>query len=1560
MSGTGEYGYDIAIIGMSCRFPGARGPEEFWQRLAAGDELISRFSNEDLLSSGVDEASLDDPSYVTAEGVIEGIDLFDAAFFGFNPREAEVMDPQQRLFLEAAWEALENAAYDPGTYRGRIGVYAGSSLNAYQLNSLYSSPGVAELVGAFQASIGGSRDHLPTQVSYRLNLTGPSINVQTACSTSLVAVHLACQALLGRECDIALAGGVSIAVPHGHGYRFEAGGILSPDGHCRAFDADAAGTVPGSGLGIIVLKRMSDAMADGDLIHAVIKGTAVNNDGALKAGYTAPSVEGQASVVQEALAMANVDATSIQYIEAHGTGTPLGDPIEVAAITQAFRSYTDRKKFCRIGSVKTNIGHLDAAAGVAGLIKTVLALEHGQMPPSLHFKEPNPQIDFAESPFYVGSALSDWKRGDDPRRAGVSSFGIGGTNAHVILEEAPPAAAARAATNAARPCELIVISAMTPSALDTAARNLMDRMRERPELNLHDVAYTLQVGRKGFVHRRVIVCQGIEDAVAKLESVDQPVALSGEALEGRRVAFVFPGQGSQYAGMAKDTYDIEPSFRSTVDRCCEFLKGPTGVDLRDFLFARKEDSQEEQDALDHTSLAQPALFVIQYALARWWMDVGVIPDSMIGHSIGEYVAACLSGVIGLEDALLLVAERGKLMGRVEGGAMLAVTLGEEAVRAVLNGHNRVSLAAVNGPDMTVVSGAAEHIAEIDEVMRAKGVVTKRLHVSHAFHSEMMDAVLDEFQRRVESVKLHPPKIPYISNTTGTWITAEQATTPSYYSGHLRKTVRFSDGIQNLLEEPDRILLEIGPGQAIKGIGTLAAARDGNRMTLRSLRHPKEQTNDYAFMLSALGRLWVSGVQVDWQAFHSHQSQRRVQLPTYPFERRRYWIEPGQQPDRQPEQGQTRNTNQAQWFYVPSWKRLPLPDPVISDERQRNANWLILADSLGIGAEMARVLRQEGRTAVLVRPDGPSDGGDSEDYSIDPANRDGYVGILRNLRMARRFPLVIVHLWNITPDWNDRVLSDTYDDALTYSFSSLVLLAQAIGEEAPEERVELLVASNGLYEVVGTESLMPAKALMLGPCRVIPLEYPNISCRGIDFSFPPLPAATPLGLAGHLIDEAAVPAADSTVAYRGRHRWVQTFEQVSFEQPSNLAPLRPEGVYLLTGGLGDAEFAFAKHAAETARAKLVLLGVPELPDRAEWQRIIAEAEDTAEGRAIGRILELELLGATVLVKSADVTDAPAVKAALQQVRGEFGPVNGVIHSAFKVGGGMIQLKTIESAAEVLGPKAKGTIVIHELLKDDPLDFFVIFSTSLAITGVFGQVDYCAANAFADAFSWYRESRLNAPALSVNWDITAWETWQENAMAAAPEIQAELGRMRGEFGIAPQQALDCLMNMIPRRLPQVVISTQDFVRVLKEQNRAAGRGLLEQLGSLNFAGGAHERSAGAGSYVPPSGEIEPSVAAIWQEVFGIAQIGARDDFFDTGGNSLVAIQVISRLRKEFDVDMPLSAVFEHPTVEGLAGVIVAARAEAEELREMERMLAEIEDLSPDQVKSALATEQSMGER
>jgi phthiocerol/phenolphthiocerol synthesis type-I polyketide synthase E len=882
--------FGIAIIGMAGRFPGAGNVDEFWHNLREGVESIRPFTAEELAASGVDEKTLANPSFVNAGAVIPGADSFDASFFGINSREAEIMDPQHRVLLETAWEALEDAGYDPESYEGLIGVFAGVGANQYYQKNLATRPELLEMLGRYPVMLACEREYAVTRVAFKLNLKGPSLHVSTACSTSGVTIHMACQSLLSGECDMALAGGARVGVPLTGGYLYEEGGIPSPDGHCRAFDAEARGTVSGSGVGMIVLKRLSDAIRDGDCIHAVIKGSAINNDGAQKVGFTAPSIQGQAAVIGEALAVADVSPDSIGYIEAHGTGTSLGDPIEMAALTEAYRQWTERTAYCPIGSVKTNIGHTDAAAGVAGVIKATLALEHEQIPPSLNFNRPNPEIDFENSPFYVNAKLSAWPAGASPRRAGVSSFGLGGTNAHIILEEAPvvePSGPSRAH-------QLLLLSAQSDAALAQATENLVEYLRQHAQVNLADVAYTLQTGRRTFDHRRMVVCQHVSDAIAALEAIDRKrVVTSAAGSSGRDVVFMFSGQGAQYPNMGLELYQSEPEFRRQVDRCSELLRPHLSLDLRRVLYPEAEDLESAAHMLQQTWLTQPALFVIEYALAMLWISWGVRPQAMVGHSIGEYVAACLAGVLPLEDALSLISARGRLMQELPGGSMLAVPLTESQIQPHLDG--KVSLAVINGPSLCVVSGEHEAVRQLEQQLARSGVESRMLHTSHAFHSTMMEPILEPFAREVERMKLGAPQIPFVSNVTGTWITPEQATDPGYWADHLRQTVRFSDCLQELFQVPNRVLLEVGPGRTLCTLARQHPEYVQEIIVLSSTRHPKENQSDLAFILNTLGSLWLGGAEVDWTRFYANERRHRVGLPTYPFERKRYWIDPRQQP-----------------------------------------------------------------------------------------------------------------------------------------------------------------------------------------------------------------------------------------------------------------------------------------------------------------------------------------------------------------------------------------------------------------------------------------------------------------------------------------------------------------------------------------------------------------------------------------------------------------------------------------------------------------------------------------
>ena len=924
-------GSEVAVIGYAGRFPGAASVGELWRNLASGAESIRRLSPEEVRAAGIPAEVASHPDFVAAEALPAGIELFDAAFFDVGPREAEITDPQHRLLLECAWEALADAGYDPFRFAGAIGVFAGATLNTYLPLQLMAAPELLAGYQPVQINIGNSGDFLTTRISYKLNLRGPSHAVQSACSTSLVAIHLAREKLLGGECDMALAGGVSLNLSLRGGYLFHAGGMASPDGRCRPFDSAGQGTVFGGGAGLVVLRRLADALADGDPVRAVIKGSAVNNDGNLKVGYTAPSVEGQAQVIEEALADAGVSPDTLGYVEAHGTATALGDPIEVEALSRAFRRWTPRRGFCGLGSIKGNLGHLDAAAGVTGLLKIVLALEHGLLPATLHHTRPNPEIELAASPFFVVDRALPWPRGEAPRRAAVSAFGVGGTNAHVVLEEAPLSAAAdAAASRPGRSAQLLVLSAHTAPALAAATAALRDHLaamaptaaatEQGAPAALADVAWTLQAGRRELGFRRAVVGGDRRQAVAALGSaeewLDGPVGSAGRRPPA--VVFLFPGQGSLAPGATAELYRDEPVFRREMDRACEALAA-CGIDPRTALYPAAGRQAAAADALEHTAVAQPALVAVELALARLWTSWGVRPRALAGHSLGELTAACQAGALSPEAAVMLAAERGRLMEELPPGAMLSVPLGEEDLAPWLGGGagRELDLAAVNAPGRSVVSGPPGAIAQLERELAAQGVASRRLRVTRAFHSRALEPMAAAFAERLRTAGLRPPELPWLSNLTGTWVTPRQATDPRYWTEQLLRPVRFADNLAELLADEGVATLEVGPGRTLTqlvrqhpacGAGRLAVAslpvppaadapatrcqtaagrrRDGIGMAVPDAAPAGEA----ASLLAALGRLWVHGQSVDWQGVHGGERRRRLPLPGNSFERQRYWVE----------------------------------------------------------------------------------------------------------------------------------------------------------------------------------------------------------------------------------------------------------------------------------------------------------------------------------------------------------------------------------------------------------------------------------------------------------------------------------------------------------------------------------------------------------------------------------------------------------------------------------------------------------------------------------------------
>ncbi|MFC7546917.1 SDR family NAD(P)-dependent oxidoreductase [Plantactinospora sp. GCM10030261] len=1334
----------VAVIGMAARVPGATDVEGFWRNLLDGVESVSRFDREEQLARGAASADLDDPSWVSAAPVLDKMDHFDTELFGMTEQEARLADPQHRLLLETVHAALENAGCDPARFPGPIGLFCGAGGNQYHWEYLAADEQLwAAHRNSLAVAVGNSPSYLTTLASYKLNLRGPSMAVHTACSTSLVAIHLACEALRAGECDAALAGGVSIELPHGVGYR-GSDGFLSDDGHCRPFDAEASGTLWGSGVGVVMLKRLSDALADGDTIRAVVLGSAVNNDGASKVGFSAPSVAGQSEVIEQALDAAAIDPRTIGYVEAHGTGTALGDPIEVRALSRTYGADTDDRGWCGLGTVKSNIGHLSQAAGVIGFIKAALAVERGIVPPTINIEEPTPAIDFDSTPFHLVTSVAGWPAETWPRRAAVSSFGIGGTNAHAILQE-PPARPARPATD--RPAYLLRVSAASPTALRDTADRLATHLAEATDVDLADVAYTLAAGRTQHRHRGYVVASGPADAAAALR--DRKRLRLGAADGEPRVVLLLSGQGAQYAGMGAELYRTEPEFAAVVDECVAIGKEHLDLDLRDVMFASGTAAEE---LLGQTRYAQPALFTLEYALARTWQHWGVRPAALVGHSIGEYVAATLSGVFALDDALRLVAARGRLMQELPPGAMLAVQADEADVVPGL--PTELAVAAVNGPGTCVVAGPGEDVTRFAERLKADGVGCRPLRTSHAFHSAMMEPMLPRFAALVEAVPRHRPSLPFVSNVTGTWITGEQAVDPDYWTRHVRQPVRFGDGLATVLDGAPPVLLECGPGRQLTGLARLQTGRDG-ATAVHSLPGIGERTGDLATLCQAVGTLWAAGVPVDGAA--PGGPAVRIPLPGYAYQRRRYWVDATAPVIQRPAAPASRTTAPAaatgplpldNWFAAPVWRQ-----HATTTTTGPTGPHLVLAAGPR-GAALAEALRGADVPVTVVRPGSGPD-------QLPPADRAAYDRLVAGLAEAPE-PTTVVHAWTLDTDTDTD--TDTGVDAVwraqELGYLSAVRLTQAVAAAGASGRVRLVLVTRSTEDVLGGDLTSPLQATLAGVARVAPLELPDLSVRRVDVD-ESVPATT-------LVAE-LTRTDEPEVALRGTRRWLRGYEQLVLPATDDGGP-RPEGRYLITGGLGGIGITLAEDLAVRSRARLLLVGRRSLPPRHEWADRAASGPNDTVGRAIGAILRMEAAGARVVTMTADVTDAAALARVRQTAFDEFGGLDGIVHAAGLPGGAMLEVSEPAAARDVLAPKVLGTLALRDTFGDLPLDFVALCSSITSVAGALGQADYCAANAFMDAFA-RSEHGWPTRVLSLNWG-----GWSEVGMAVETATPPALAALR----------------------------------------------------------------------------------------------------------------------------------------------------------------------------------------
>jgi phthiocerol/phenolphthiocerol synthesis type-I polyketide synthase E len=1363
-----QQGLGIAVIGMSCAYPGAPGPDAFWHNIVTGVESLTRLSTEDLLAAGEDPDLIRAPEYVPVAACLDDVDLFDAEFFGFTPRDAQWTDPQHRLFLEHCWRAVESAGYDPRRIPGPVGVYAGQGPSTYVRNvrSQVDWDAAAragerwEQVGALESDV----DYLAPKVSYHLGLSGPSIPIGTACSTSLVAVHLACQALRTYECDAALAGGIAITPPVRRGYLYLEGGISSADGHTRTFDASSTGTVFGSGVGVVLLKRLEDALADGDPIEGVIIGSAINNDGAARAGFSTPSVDGQADVIAQAQAVAGVHPDTITYLEAHGTGTPVGDPIEVAALTRAFREHTDRRGYCVLGSVKANIGHMDTAAGVAGLIKALRAVKEGEIPPQLNFSEPNTALRLAESPFRITTEREPWRTANGvPRRAGVSSFGIGGTNAHVVVEQPPTTARAPETPG----WHVLPVSARDEHALGEALGRLADTL-ERGSPRLDDTAHTLRHGRTRFACRAAVAAPDVATAVRALrERQGMPFPSSTPG-----VGFLFPGQGAQYPGMAKGLYDGVPEFAAAFDRCADAFR----LDLHDIVFTAP---------LDRTRVIQPALFAVEYSLAQALIARGVRPAAMLGHSIGEFVAAAVAGVFTLADAARVIEARARFMDAAPPGAMLSVPLPASEVDL----PDGVTVAAYNGPRLVTLAGPRD---ALDELATSLDATCRILRVPHAMHSPAMAGPAAEFAAFMATIPVRAPEIPYVSNVTGTWITEEEVRSPEYWGRQMREPVLFAQGMATLVERVDGTLVEAGPGRGLSSLALGAVAGQQHRL-VQTLRNAQD---DLRVFHEALAKLWENGAEPSWPA----DDGRRTVLPTYPFQRKRFWIDLAE--DRPPRPRTPPRRDPADWFYGPVWRS------AAGVRRPSEPRDVIL---VGAAGEFAQAL-----AAKLTNP-------------ADLA------GALAGVTTA-----------------------SVVFDGRSASAADLLHVTRTLA--ACDARIQLLVLTGGAFDVSGDEPIVPAQAILAGIGKVIPKELGHVSSRVVDVD----PRTDPADDVRRELDEAP---GDVVVAYRTGRRWRQDVERLRL--PTVDTPLREHGVYLITGGLGGLGRSLAIFLAREYKARLVLSG-----------RTISGADLPA----------IEAAGGEVITVPCDVTDPAAVRALVKESVARFGDLHGVLHLAGHGGNGKLieDLDPAEFHASI-APKVTGADAILAATEDVDLDFLALFSSLSTVDSWDGAADYTAGNAYLDALAHHARRQGRAEVMAIDW--TGWLRTGMNADDQTADTAEYLTEAEGHAAF---------VAALTTGLPQLHVAVHDLAQTLRQARQFVTRS-------------EPPRAVAAAA---SSGPVEARVGAAFERVLGVEWIGPDDNFFVLGGNSLLALEVVGQVRREYDVKILLRDFFSTPTIRGLA--------------------------------------------
>lgn len=1452
---------DIAIVGISCKFSKSENPNEFWENLKEGNQMIQFYSDEELVKLGVDKSTIDNPAYIKRKATIENSDRFDYPFFSYTKDEANLMDPQIRILHEQVWSALEDAGYNVSTYKDKIGMYMTAEDNFNWIAHSFISEN--KNVDPFYLSFINNKNFISSLISYNLNLKGPSIAVDTACSSSLMTIHLASKSLLLRECSLAVAGGINLNTKVTKGQFYSEGGIGSKDGYCRTFDSESSGTTGAEGSGVVVLKRLEEAIRDRDNIYAVIRSSAVNNDGR-KIGYTAPSVKGQAECIKMAHRMANVPYNTISYIEAHGTGTKLGDPIEIEALNQAFDYDTTHQ--CAVGSLKSNIGHSGNAAGVGGLIKATLSLKNKMIPGVSNYKTPNPEINFKGGPFFVNSQLTKWESKNNlPLRAGVSSFGIGGTNVHMILEEFEKIEK----QSASRPFQLITYSAKNENSLINYKEKLKNFV-ENQSFQLPDLAYTLKTGRTEFAYKTAIIAKDKEELRSKL--LDTALAIEVKK-ENKDLVFMFSGQGTQYFKMGKDLYDHEPDFKKIMDEGFQILQKNTREDFAEILGYISNETIDE-NRINETQYTQPLLFLIEYALASVLLKWGLKPHNMIGHSLGEYTAACIAEVFSFEDALKLITKRAQLMSEVEKGSMIAIDASIDTIEELLN--TNLSIAAINSPTSCVVSGTKKDIENFIQILTLHDISCSQLKTSHAFHSGMMDVILDKYEQELVTIQFSNPKLPYISNLTGKQILDTEATSSKYWVRHLRETVNFRDGIDFILRKPNVVFIEIGPGKTLLSLSRQNQKYSKTHLAIELLRRFNESTDDNEKFTTALGKIWSNGIKIDWDKYYETEERNRISVPTYSFDG--YKLDFLVDPFQKIASGLSDYKPFNEWFYMPNWKR-----SVLAKNKEQDTNsqqFLIFSDDNNLSNLLQYQLKVQGNSVIKVIKGNDFEHVNDQLFRVNPDKESNFKALFKELERNNTTINQIIFNWNLEGQDQEAMLS---------IFDTFNALCKSLINYNPDSKKKITLLSSLNHEILGDEKGNIAMIASIKQLYVCSQENPNIFSCSIDLN----EEINDPYIIAKVIEDLHYNYTDTTIAFRNGNRWIQFYDNLNLEVSDKNTHLKTNKTYLITGGLGKVGKILAAYLADTYNSKIILIGRSIIPSEDLWDIVLSDsATDTKIIAAINYLKELKKSNRQIFYYTADVSDCAAFDKVIEKIENEQGIISGVIHAAgnienttFKI----VENLSSEIALKQFLPKVQGTLNINEIFKNKPLDFVWITSSLASVLGGLTYGAYAVANGFIDSFVNGNRKELK------NWFYVNLDALSEDRINNEKLIEV----FEGTFSL--------------ENSPQVIVSAKD-PNSFKLKH---GIDKIEYETSQNQR--TVDRNALTVNYQEPETEIERSLCEMIQLFFGYQKVGVLDDFFEMGADSLKAMTLLKRINKTFSVEMNIQDFYTNSSVRKLANEI-----------------------------------------